>query len=119
MENLVIKIGADMRKDLKKVFENPKKYSSPNTHVLYLEDCDGLYRLLSPQRLELLRRLIKYQSEKKTVGELARELGRKQEAISRDASFLAMHKMIKKIKKKREVYLKPMFKSLEIRFATA
>ena len=119
MENLVVKIGGDMKKDLEMVFENPKKYGVPNTHVLYLKDCEGLYRLLSPQRLELLRRLIKYQSEKKTVGELARELGRKQEAISRDASFLAMHQMIKKIKKKREVYLKPMFKSLEIRFAGA
>ena len=119
MEKLIIKIGSDPIEDMRKVFENPKKYGKPNTHTMYLRDCNALYRFLAPQRLELLRRLIKHQSEKKTVGELARELGRKQEAISRDASFLAMHKMIKKIKKKREVYLKPMFKSLEIRFATA
>ena len=119
MEKLVIKIGTDKMKELKDVFDNPKKYSNSNTHTLFLDTSEDLYRLLSPQRLELLRRLIKYQSKKKTVGELARELGRKQEAISRDASFLAMHKMIKKTKKKREVYLKPMFKSLEIRFATA
>lgn len=119
MEKLIIKIGADMMKDLKQVYHNPKKYGSPNTHTLFLDTSEDLYRLLSPQRLELLRCLIKYQSKKKTVGEMAKELGRKQEAISRDASFLAMHQMIKKIKKKREVYLKPMFKSFEIRFATA
>ena len=119
MEKLIIKIGADKMKELKDVFENPKKYASPNTPTLFLDTSEDLYRLLSPQRLELLRRLIKYQSEKKTIGELAKELGRKQEAISRDASFLAMHQMIKKIKKKRQVYLKPLYKSLDIRLASA
>ncbi len=119
MEKLVIKIGADPKEDMKKVFENPKKYGSPNTHTLYLKNSESLYRILSPQRLELLRRLIKYQSEKKTVGELAKELGRKQEAISRDASFLAMHQLIKKVKNKREVYLKALYKSLDIRLASA
>ena len=118
MEKLIIKIGADHMKELKAVFDHPEK-AEKNVHTLFLDSSEDLYRLLSPQRLELLRRLIKYQAERKTIGELAKELGRKQEAISRDASFLAMHQMIKKTKKKREVYLKALYKSLDIRLAGA
>ncbi len=119
MEKLVIKIGGNMKKDLKMVFENPKKYGSPNTHTLYLKDSNSLYEMLSPQRLELLRHIIKHQAERKTIGELAKELGRKQEAISRDASFLAARQLIEKIKEKREVYLKALYTSLDIRLASA
>ena len=105
-------------KELKAVFDHPEK-AEKNVHTLFLDSSEDLYRLLSPQRLELLRQLIKYQATKKTVGELAKELGRKQEAISRDASFLAMHQMIKKTKKKREVYLEALYKSLDIRLVGA
>lgn len=119
MEKLIIKIGVDPKEDLRKVFENPEKYSQPNTHTLYLRDCEELYTFLAPKRLELLRRLIEHQAERKTIGELAKELGRKQEAISRDATFLAAHQMIKKTKEKREVCLKALYKSLDIRLAGA
>lgn len=118
MDKLIIKIGGDMKKDLKKVYENPKKYGSPGSTVVYLENGKDLSEVLSPKKLELLRCIIDCQTERKTIGELAQELGRKQEAISRDASFLAAHQVLKKVKRKREVYLEAPFKSIEIMFET-
>ncbi len=115
---MIIKIGGDIKKDLREIWEDPRK-AEPNTHTLYLKTAADLYEILSPKRLELLMHIIKHQSQKKTISELAKELKRKQEAISRDASFLAMHQMIKKIKKSRTVYLKALYKSLDIRLASS
>jgi len=117
MEQLIIKIGGDMKKDIKEVFEHPEK-AAPNTHTLYLKDAKELYEILSPKRLELLRYIIAHQSERKTLGELAKELKRKQEAISRDANLLAKHSLIKKTKEKQMVHLKALYKSLDIRLAS-
>jgi len=117
MKKLVIKIGSDMKKDLKRAFENPGKYGEPGAVNYYLKDVKELAEVLSPKRLELLRQIIDHEAEKKPIGELAKDLGRKQEAISRDASFLATQQLVKKVKKKREVYLKAPFKTIEIRFA--
>jgi len=118
MDKLIILIGADKMKVLKEAFEHPEK-TEKNTHTLFLKDAKELSGALSPKKLEMLRRLIDCESEGKTVGELAQELGRKQEAISRDASFLATQQLVKKVKKKREVYLKAPFKTIEIVFSSA
>ncbi len=85
MEKLIIKIGADHMKELKAVFDHPEK-AEKNVHTLFLDSSEDLYRLLSPQRLELLRRLIKHQAERKTIGELAKELG-----ISSKQALEALH----------------------------
>jgi len=117
MDKLIIKIGADIKKDLKAVFDNPAK-AETNTHTLFLDTVEDLYEILSPKRLELLRYIIAHQSERKTLGELAKELKRKQEAISRDANLLAKHSLIKKTKEKQMVHLKALYKSLDIRLAS-
>ena len=82
MDNLVIKIGADKRKELKAVFDNPQK------------------------------------AEKQTISEIADELKRKQEAISRDANLLKKYNLIEKIKEKQMVYLKALYSSLDIQLAS-
>lgn len=120
MEKLIIKIGGDMLDEMREVFKDPRKAAPlAGTHTLYLKDSEQLYRILTPKRLELLRHIIKSQRERKTISELAHELGRKQEAVSRDANFLASHSLIKKVKERREVYLRALYSSLDIRLAGA
>ena len=116
MNRLVIKISGSMEKELKEVFNNPCK-ANAGTHTLYLKSGEDLHELLSPKRIELLRYLIEHQREKKTVSEIASELKRKQEAISRDANVLARYSLIRKIKEKQMVYLKALYSSLDIRLA--
>ena len=117
MDNLVIKIGADKRKELRAVFDNPQK-AKKNTHTLFLDTNKDLYEILSPKRFELLRYLIKHQAEKQTISEIADELKRKQEAISRDANLLKKYNLIEKIKEKQMVYLKALYSSLDIQLAS-
>ena len=114
LEKLVIKMGGNMKKDLRKVFLNPKKYAQPGTHTVYLKNTEELHELFSPKRLEMLLQLIEDQPRKKTISETAKELKRKQEAISRDAAILEKYELIKKVKEKQKVYLKPTCKTIEI-----
>ncbi|MEW6295512.1 MAG: hypothetical protein AB1467_04435 [Candidatus Diapherotrites archaeon] len=116
MEQLIIKVGEHMDKDLREVFLEPKK-AVPGTHTLYLKNLGELQGILSPKRLELLIHLIKNQEEKNTVSKLAKELKRKQEAISRDSNILVKHNLIKKIKEKQMVYIKALYKSLNIQLS--
>lgn len=118
MDNLIIKIGADKRKELKEVFDNPQKVKK-NTHTLFLNNSEELYEILSPKRLELLRYIIRHQAEKKTISEIADELKRKQEAVSRDANLLTKYNLIQKIKEKQMVYLEALYRSLSIQLANA
>jgi predicted transcriptional regulator len=117
MMRLVIKIDGAMDKDLKTVFYNPAK-AERGMHTLYLKNCGELYEILSPKRLELLKHIISHQAEKKTIGELAAELKRKQEAVSRDVALLAKYSLIKKSKEKQMVYLQALYKSLDIQLAS-
>lgn len=118
MKRLIIKIGGNLNAELKETFENPEK-AKPNTHTLYLKDASELFEILSPKRLELLQRIIQCQSDRRTIGELASELKRKQEAISRDANFLAKYNLIQKIKEKQMVYLSALYGSLDIQLTSA
>lgn len=116
MQKLIINIGGDMLKDIKEVFDNPSK-GKPGTHTMYLKTSEDLYEMLSPKRLDLLKYIIEHQGEKKSISELASELKRKQEAISRDTNVLAKYGLVKKIKDKKTVYLKAMYGSLVINLA--
>ncbi|MFA4907525.1 MAG: hypothetical protein WC602_04610 [archaeon] len=118
MAQLTIKIGGKLEKDLKKVFYNPKK-GKPGSHTIHLKNPAELSEMLSPKRLALLRYIIRHQAEKKTIGELANELKRKQEAISRDANLLAKYSLVRKVKDRQTVYLKPLYRSLNIQLAGA
>ncbi|MEK6973310.1 MAG: hypothetical protein AABW72_04705 [archaeon] len=114
---LIIKIGGNMEKDMKEVFEDPSK-AKPGTHTVYLKSVEELPHILSPKKLELLIKLTKERFEKKTLSELAEELNRKQESVSRDVKLLAKHQMLKKAKERQMVYLKPRFSSIEIKLGT-
>ena len=105
-----------MRDDMRKVFADPSK-AEFGTHTVYVKSLEGVQTVLSPQRLELLARIIKGDFANPTIGETAKRLNRKQEAISRDVSGLARHGLIKKTKNGRQVLLSAPFKSIEIRFA--
>jgi len=118
MKKLKIKIGKDMLDELRAVYYSPSK-ASPGTHTLFLKTAEDLYEILSPKRLELLQHIIANQSKKKTISKIATELKRKQEAISRDANILAKYQIIKKTKQRQMVYIKPLYKSLEIELASA
>lgn len=114
MTRLIIKIGGNMKEDLRKVFENPKKYAQPGTHTVYLKNAVDLATLLSPKKFQLLKEIIETQTKKKTLGEIAAKLKRKQEAVSRDATLLERHGIIKKAKEKQKVFLKSNYDSLQI-----
>jgi len=118
MVRLIIKIGGDMMADIKKEYYNPSKEGA-GTHTVYLKSVEELPQILSPKKLELLIKLTKEQFEKKTLSELAEELNRKQESVSRDVKVLAKQGMIKKSKVKQMVYLKPRFNSIEIKLNNA
>ena len=76
-----IKFGSleDMKRE---ILESEGK----DKNVIYIPDAKVFSKLFSPKRIELLR-AIKNNPEL-GVGELAELLGRKQEAVSRDISFL-------------------------------
>ena len=116
MDKLIIKIGGDMLKDIKEVFDDPRKMK-PGTHTMHLKTTQDLYEMLSPKRLELLMYIIEHQNEKKSISELANELNRKQEAISRDSKVLTKYNLVQKVKDKKTVYLKAMYGSLVINLA--
>lgn len=116
MKQLIIKIGGDMKKDLKEIFEDPKKGLS-NSHTIYLKNAEELYELLSPKRIELLRYVINHQGQKNTITQISKKLKRKQEAISRDATILERHSLLQKIREKQAIFLKTIYGSLQIKLA--
>jgi len=118
MEKLIIKIGSakDVKNELRKVFNDPTKGKN-GTHTLYLKNSKDFYEILSPQRLDLLRYITGNPFEKNTISELAKKLERKQEAISRDTTLLCGYKMIQKTKEKQKVYVKALYKSLDLELA--
>ncbi|MFA5358122.1 MAG: HTH domain-containing protein [archaeon] len=118
MKKLIIKIGGSLESDVKTVFKDPSK-GKPGTHTLYLKNTGEVQELLSPKRLDLLIQIIKDQSKKMTIGELAEKLKRKREAISRDAAVLEKYGMIEKVKERQSVYLKPQCESVQIQFENA
>jgi len=114
MKRLVIKVGANVDKDLRAAMKNPNTFE-PGAHTIYVKDADGVRKLLSPERINLLKQSLAY-SPRACVSDFVKKTGRKQEAISRDASVLEKYGVIKKVKKGRNVYLEPQIKSIEIVF---
>jgi len=113
MQRLIIKIGGDMRADMKNAFNHPS-VDLGGTHTLYLKNSEKLYEILSPRRMDLLSQIINSQSSRITIGELAQKLNRRQEAISRDAKFLTKYQLIEKVKEKQKVYLKSLYSALDL-----
>lgn len=115
MKTLIIKIGGDPKKDIKEVFDNPKKNGQPGTSTLYLNSVKDLYEMLSPKRMGLLLYLAgSEESAQNTTTVLANKLGRKQEAISRDTAILEKHGLISKTKDKQKVFIKSAYGAINL-----
>lgn len=119
MKTLIIKIGGNLKRDLKEVLLDPKNKANINTHTIYLKNSKELYKILSPERLELLRYITDNNQAELTVSELAGKLKRKQEAISRDAILLEKYNIIEKVKNKQKVYIKAIYSALDIKLGSS
>jgi predicted transcriptional regulator len=115
MKTLIVRIGGDIKKELKEVYLDPKNKAQPNTHTLYLKDGKELYKILSPERIELLKYITNNACDNITIGELAKELNRRQEAVSRDTILLEKYNLIQKIKDKQKVYIRAIYSALDIK----
>ncbi len=114
-KELTIYIGGDMDKDERELLETPKGLDQP-TNILYLDSYEQLDHLLSPKKLDLLRYLIQENKKggEKSVGEIASELNRQQEAISRDLHYLKNLKLVDLRKVSQTVYPHTEFQSINI-----
>ncbi len=117
-KELTIYIGGDMDKDERELLETPEGLNQPK-NIIYLESYEQLNRLLSPKKLDLLRYLIQENKKgsEKSVGEIATELGRQQEAISRDLHYLKNLKLVDLRKVSQTVYPYTDFQSINIEMA--
>lgn len=117
-KSLSIIIGGDMDSDFEELFSGGslKEIKQP-LNALYLDSFDQLYRLLSPKRIDLLHYLIWVQSRKKpkSVSEIANELDRHQEAISRDLNALKRLGLVSLKKTKQTVFVSPNFSGIDIK----
>ncbi|PIN85789.1 MAG: hypothetical protein COV47_00145 [Candidatus Diapherotrites archaeon CG11_big_fil_rev_8_21_14_0_20_37_9] len=91
---LTIVIGGNMEEDEKQLREDTDANQPQN--ILYLESYEQLNKLLSPAKLDLLRFIIQLSNDglDKSVSQIAKELNRKQEAISRDLQQLKGLKLV-------------------------
>ncbi|MBI4043712.1 MAG: hypothetical protein HY393_02820 [Candidatus Diapherotrites archaeon] len=113
---LTIVIGGDMEKDEREFFENPQKAVNQPQNTLYLDSYEQLHEILSPAKLDLLRYLIqtKRQKQCKGVGMVAKDLKRKQEAISRDLHHLQKLKLVELKKEKQRVLAQTKLEAIQI-----
>lgn len=116
MKKLVIKIGYDFNKEVKRAFLNPSRQNA-GTHTLFLKSASDLYEILAPKRLELLLHLVHSQNRGQSVSRLAHELKRKQAAVSRDLAVLEKHELIVKNRQKQSIQTKSRYQQLVLDLA--
>lgn len=109
VKKLIIRHVSRSDKDLIDL-ANPKKKTPDYQRILYVKDAAQLNSILSSERLSLIFDLKNSQN----VSELTKKTGRKQEAISRDATILEAAGLITKTKKGRQTFLKTRVKKIEI-----
>ena len=113
-KKLIVKVNADIDKDLREAWVKPSKELMGTTTV-YLKNAIQANQILSEERLNLMKHILTY-SSKACISDLVKSTKRKQEAISRDISILESQGMIQKNKKGRNVFIEPKIDSIEIRF---
>ena len=113
MKKLRIKIGGSMDTDIKGIKLGVSKLE-PGTHTHYVKNVEELCELLTPKKLEMLIDALNYYDKPRTIKEHSIKTRRKQEAVSRDATFLTKHSLIEKIRKGRTALLKAKYDTLEI-----
>jgi len=100
-KKIVLVVGGNMGKDVRKVFGNPKKAENDEPGLkIYVESLEQLSSILSTKKITLFQYLSEHKG--KSVGEIAGILGRKQEAISRDLQLLKDFGLVKMKKKGRK-----------------
>jgi predicted transcriptional regulator len=109
MSKLIIRVGANPMKDMKDFWQNPS--SKKGNYYSYINNLSELQSLLSSERLNLVNEVL---NKSQNISELVKKTGRKQEAISRDASILESAGLITKCKKGRKTFLKTRVKKIEI-----
>lgn len=116
--SLTIYVGRDSDKDLDELFKGKKTTDIKiPKNALYLKSFEQLHELLSPKKLDLLLYLMDVPQKKipKTISEVAGDLGRKQEAISRDISHLKKLELIELKKEGQKTYACPKYASIDIK----
>lgn len=111
MQTLTIKVGGDMDKEVEQTLAEPGK-AEKNSLTFYVSSFEQLYRIFSPSKLDLLKYLM--ERRKQTINEIAKGLGRKQEAISRDIHELEKHELVKLEKKGLFVFASTPFNAFKI-----
>ena len=117
-KTLTILIGGDIESDYKELFSRkPLKEITQSKNMLYLDTYEQLDKLLSPTKIDLFRYLIEVQSEEKpkSISQIAKALGRHQEAISRDVSYLKKLGLITLKRFKQTIYALPIYTGLDIK----
>ncbi len=101
VRDIEIKFGSveDMKKEV-------LKSEGKERHVIYLPDARTFSKIFSARRIELLRAI--KENPELGVSELARLLGRKQEAVSRDIAFLRAWGLIETTTEDRKVLARSM-----------
>lgn len=116
--SLTILVGGDIEADYKELFSGkPLSEIAQPQNMLYLESYGQLDRLLSPAKIDLFRFLVENQPEgkPKSVSQIAKELGRHQEAISRDINYLKKLGLVALKRFKQTVYAFPLYSCIEIK----
>ncbi|MEK6958378.1 MAG: hypothetical protein AABW99_05365 [archaeon] len=110
-KTIIVKIGADMLKDLDGL-KTPKGVDAAPDHVVYFDSCRQFSGILSQKRLELLTYLS--QVTGKSVTKIALELHRKKEAVSRDLHQLNSLGFVEMKKQGKNVYPKVNYDKIQI-----
>ena len=98
---LEFRFGRDFAKDMGNIIDHPKILDSEPRRVIYFESMDVFHSIVTPSRLKLLQVL--KQKPKLTINELAAEVHRPREAVSRDLHKLEFHSIVKLIKQGKSV----------------
>ncbi len=115
---LHIVIGGDMEADYKELFsKKPLSQINQPENMLYLDSYAQLDKLLSPAKMDLLIYLMDTQTGKnpQSISDLAKKLGRHQEAISRDISHLKSLGLVTLKQFKQIVYAIPLYSGINIK----
>lgn len=107
---LVIKIGDELE-DLERL-KNPKNVDEFPDNIVYFKSFRQLASFLSDKKLELLQHLSQITGQ--TVTNIAIDLGRKKEAISRDLHELDNLGIIELQRKGQKVYPKSGYQTIQI-----
>jgi predicted transcriptional regulator len=110
-----ILVGGDMDEDHRLIFSG--KIEGLPKNILYLDTFEELNDLLSPKKMELLRHLMMYQRTTlpKSISIIAKDIGRFQEAISKDIKYLKKLGLVEIVKEKQCVYPYPKFREIVIK----